>query len=1054
MTVPTSSAWYGELQGFRSLGSETAKADSLAGLHEARAAHLSQFWTPTPVAARMWSIAEPAMHRALAQQPGSKIALFDSSIGSGRLVQFADPVRHTIAGIDVHKPALDALGAALSTAGFEHDLLHADIADVRPERFNLALINPPFSIQLVSPHLKPYSCTAFGRFGPGTSAPSHRYALHQALDAAEIVIALVPATTAESAAADPEGAGRLAAILWLPDDAFASENATVSTAILVYDSKPRTSNVLVVPASDWARPLPDLNLRCGTRWSSRPAKLLRCGVDASAPTITRPVTGNRSVRVIRNGKRLRLRFQCGLTQAKVENAVLRRQIDTASGDQHRYPDGVTTVGQGLLDVEILLMQENPAAAFEELLEIIRRHGGEPVPDGGILPYLRRRARQIAIARTPLRHAVYVPAGGDLGALIARSGTVTAKARKTHALIPNQWGSPVVRAGDAISFAIDPDGSYVHTAGRHVARLQRAELLARFDVTETQAAEGQWVQRAEGRAAAFPDQAAHLARVARRLGLDQWLTWDFQFADLIELSMTPGGVIAGHQMGLGKARLALALAMLGQGRHNLIVLEAQLVPEFIAEIRSLRIDAAEWQVIDSIDATRRLRRVNLISYARLRRPLAPGSPSTYARRLRGRIHTLLADEAHAVGNEDTQQVQALYQVAAKRRYGLTGTPCGNYPRSLLPLVQWVAGDGTAAQEYGRRRPYLKPELVRSMLFCQRGTDAFRERFVTTEWITAEWADSMTSGAKREVPSLASIDAFREYAGRFVLRRVWEEPEVARHIQIPAPILETLEAPWLDAHLAMYLETAESFAAWWVAQRERAGADVQRINLVSVLARIGAVFRAANNPQDLDGPSGRYTGQTSKQQLLIDLLARNDAEGRKTIVFATSPAVLQRASMQLTRLGIESVLYTGKVPLAQRTRALNERFRHGNCSTLLASFGVGQTGLNLPQCSDEIFYNRCWSPRQELQALYRALRPGQTRSVRVRYLHLPGSLDAYMARMVDMKSDAARSGLDWGTPEFTGGDFVHWCTILDAFCKDIAALRGLHRGTLRERLTHAA
>jgi hypothetical protein len=58
---------------------------------------------------------------------------------------------------------LDALGAALDSAGIEYDLLCADMAEVRPKRFDCLLGNPPFSVHLQSVHMRDYACTNYGR---------------------------------------------------------------------------------------------------------------------------------------------------------------------------------------------------------------------------------------------------------------------------------------------------------------------------------------------------------------------------------------------------------------------------------------------------------------------------------------------------------------------------------------------------------------------------------------------------------------------------------------------------------------------------------------------------------------------------------------------------------------------------------------------------------------------------------------------------------------------------------------------------------------------------
>ncbi len=103
-------SWYGNLQARASLGSQAARPDSLAGLHAAREGHLSQFYTPTAIARFLWELVEPAIDEAIGRVDyEARVSLFDNSIGSGRLFQFAEPDRHILAGADVHEASISAL---------------------------------------------------------------------------------------------------------------------------------------------------------------------------------------------------------------------------------------------------------------------------------------------------------------------------------------------------------------------------------------------------------------------------------------------------------------------------------------------------------------------------------------------------------------------------------------------------------------------------------------------------------------------------------------------------------------------------------------------------------------------------------------------------------------------------------------------------------------------------------------------------------------------------------------------------------------------------------
>jgi SNF2 family DNA or RNA helicase len=162
-----------------------------------------------------------------------------------------------------------------------------------------------------------------------------------------------------------------------------------------------------------------------------------------------------------------------------------------------------------------------------------------------------------------------------------------------------------------------------------------------------------------------------------------------------------------------------------------------------------------------------------------------------------------------------------------------------------------------------------------------------------------------------------------------------------------------------------------------------------------------------------------------------------EGRKSVVFATQPDVLDRLAEALRARGIASVRYHGKIPIAQRTRALNREFRHGPAPVLLVSIGAGQTGLNLPQASRALFLSYDWSAKATFQCLGRLLRPQQTEHVEAVYLELEGSINAYQRQMIEFKTDAAAVGLDDQDSQLDDVEFVHVDTLLGRFVEALQA-----------------
>lgn len=1065
MQTPTAEAlknWHTPLHSLISRGARAERPGSLAGLAAARQEHLGQFFTPLPLVEFLWRVVAPAMAKWEQEnqtRDKRKLVLFDNACGIGRMFWPADPERHALCGADVDTEAVRPLIAAAEAAGFSVNLHDTGMENIVGGQADVGFLNPPFSITLQSPNLTPTDgVTTWGPYGEHSQAVSQFYAIAQALDVCEVVLAVVPLSFVEATHRSDVLSERLRAVIELPRGQFREEGTDVGVAVVVYGSQScGQAERFCVASLD--EDIPDLGLTITYRPGRKPLK--RHGIEDSHASITTPVTGDARVRVAHDGRKIIVKFACGLVEAKVRNALLKARA-SQSTEKQRLPKGVRYVGQGVLDLENLLFVADPYAAFEGMLAVIRRAGGVPDVDPGLERYFDKRIRSDKIRRTPFRRWAWLPGQAELSQL-PTGQTVDATVTKTHVTNPKIWGSPVLMAGQPVS--VTPlEGAHgreyeIRVQDSPVARLALEQAIER--VNPNMPAHKGWRLIHPGRREAFPAVAEAIAERARAMGIDRWLHWGsetgetcYQFDDMVELLMAPSGC-CGWTMGLGKTRLAVALALMG-GAHNLIVVESHLVPDFERELAGLPIDQESWQVIRRPEQADTLRKINVISYARLRRPVtSKAGRRTYAARMRRRLHTVVADEAHLVRNRGSAQCQALWALSPKRRYGLTGTAIANYCRDARPLLVWAGGDGCSYQPYGEFHPYVDSVNINSMGYSRRGMDVFRERFVSLEWTTNEFADDLRSGAKREVARLRNVETFRAMLAPHVLRRVENEPEVARWVSIPEATKYTHTVGFDDGHLRAYLETAFEFAKWYRQRRVELGACGLQVNLVALLARIGEVFKAANAPQTLNGPTLPWCRETSKDRKALSLVERFVKEGRKTIVFATKPITLTRLGQRLAERGIEAVVYTGQVGVTKRTHELNTRFRCGPVPVLLATLGAAQTGLNLPEASRVIFYNRDWTPKTEAQALHRVLRPQQRDQVEAHYLHLKGSIDVYQAQMCDQKANATHAGLDYGEQDVAEGEFLHIDTILGRFCEDLVEQWGAQSardlvGVLSERM----
>jgi len=1067
--------WYESLRGLQSLGSQVASPGSLAGLHEARRKHMGQFFTPDAIASWMWKLVEKELNSLVDTERGHKASVVDTSVGSARLLQFCSPDKHIVGGMDIDPIALSKVQQVFEAAGFQCHFENCGMEAASVHRWSLAIINPPFTVHLESPLLESYPCTTYGKFGPHTSAQSDYYALSQALEAASGVVALVPRTVAEKVWNDPglvdlealvhenlkdpsTSKSRLHARFDLPTDSFKDEGAVVEVSVLVFGySKVLLSTRTMKAVSSLAsvESTGDLGL---CRVSGEP-RLKQKGVEDTGPTIDIPVTGDNEVRLAHDRSKLKLKFKCGFTKARVMNAILSHRI--YSTKDHRLPNGYRYSGQGKLDLQVHLLQDDTEASVQRLIDFIEAQDAKVTVDAGLWPYIRKSIRRHEIAAAPMGHAVWKKA--------IASKSVMARCKKVVIVDRNSWTSPVINIGDSVEFTRTGDEMFEAQLGDHRYVVNFEVLNEHFDGA-TAGAESGWVNVHQPLQSRSPEVARWWQARLDKSEVSNYLTWQFQRDDLIELLMSPRGAVVAWSMGLGKSRLACALIMMSGVKTGLVTTEAYLVPEFVEQLEKLGLPKDSWKVIKCEADLKDLRRINIISNERLRLPLktqdavqdleqeegAEDQKSkvlkktkrvlTYAHRLRRRVKMVVSDEGEFLSNPTSGQSKALWRVSGQKRYILSGTPIANYPRDVLPLLCYVAGDGNAAQPWGYKGPYLEANHVNSVEFADRGIDKFVSEFVTLEWVTNEFSDSLRDGAKREIPRIGNLRGYRQMLGPHIKRRVVEEPDVSAYVKIPKAktIMHTLQ--WDESHLGHYLRVADEFSQWIGSEATK------KKNLMVILLRFQAVVRALNLPQS---PSKHvksvYSGVTSKQRFLVDRMEELANAGEKTMCFVHSPELAVLLARRLAvQAGVDAVVLHGGISSAKRHKMLNDGFKKGSCPTLISTFGVTQAGLNIPQARRVILGSRDWTAKVERQSIARALRPETDHEVTVEYVHIAGSADDYQGRMVAFKADCIDSGLDWAAPSLEGEDWVHLDTILGRFVEDLAERRGMKVREMKDLL----
>ncbi|MFO1322025.1 MAG: C-terminal helicase domain-containing protein [Burkholderiales bacterium] len=144
--------------------------------------------------------------------------------------------------------------------------------------------------------------------------------------------------------------------------------------------------------------------------------------------------------------------------------------------------------------------------------------------------------------------------------------------------------------------------------------------------------------------------------------------------------------------------------------------------------------------------------------------------------------------------------------------------------------------------------------------------------------------------------------------------------------------------------------------------------------------------------------------AKQAACAERLRDVLATGQKVIVFTCYTEGITRHKKVL---GDRAVTITGADNAAQRQAATDAFQRDPNVRVALCNLIAGGVGLNLTAATHVIFQDLDWVPANHLQAEDRCYRIGQTRQVTVEYLLADGTLDGYIATLLEAKLGLIRA-----------------------------------------------
>ncbi len=315
-----------------------------------------------------------------------------------------------------------------------------------------------------------------------------------------------------------------------------------------------------------------------------------------------------------------------------------------------------------------------------------------------------------------------------------------------------------------------------------------------------------------------------------------------------------------------------------------------------------------------------------------------------------FHYAILDESQVAKNADSQTSKATRLLRARHRLALTGTPVENHLGELWSLFE-----------------FLNPGMLGRLA-------AFRSLF----------------GGDATAAAMAHNRDNVQRALRPVLLRRTKAQVLP---DLPAKIEQTL---WCELEPAQR-QRYDALAAHYRTKLLDGGAELgtdQRFVVLEALLRL----RQAACHEGLLDPT-RRAQPSAKLDVLLPRLEQLAAEGHQALVFSQFTSFLDLVEAELGQRGIAAERLDGQT----RDRAARvQRFQTDpRCTVFLISLKAGGFGLNLTAADYVFVLDPWWNPAAEMQAIDRAHRIGQLRTVHAYRLVCRGTVEERVLELQEQK-----------------------------------------------------
>jgi hypothetical protein len=393
-----------------------------------------------------------------------------------------------------------------------------------------------------------------------------------------------------------------------------------------------------------------------------------------------------------------------------------------------------------------------------------------------------------------------------------------------------------------------------------------------------------------------------------------------------------------------------------------------------------------------------------------------TPGLY-KRLRKRFKTLVDDEIHNAKTWDNPRntivAQAVYNLSAKHRLGLTGTLISNSPLDSYWPLHWTANAPTLQFPYAR----------------QTGKKEFDTRFcdaITLEKPIGHEVDEVTGATtaitktvRKRVPFLKNPRDFWRFMAPKVIRRTEDDPFylkalAAAGVHKPKIKVQKYSCPMDPEQAKIMLASIKDFRAQFEKMAKEADKKGHEINSAIVISQMSSLRMVATCPEMLNDTFGTtvYKGVRGGGKMAhIKALVEDKIEDKKQKVIILSDFLAMQKTCEAELHQYNPILFNVGWDDEARKEAFDTFQQDDQHMLWIAGTRAIREGSDLSRADTCVCADLLWSPAFQSQAWSRMLTPNtRERECEIYLMVSQNSLDEHIYNVFYSKMVAAAQAMD--------------------------------------------